>query len=50
VPVPNGLAAQLLGSLGFVYPISGLPPGIQITDAEVEHDRLILTGPVELGL
>ena len=50
VPVPNGLAAQLLGSLDFVYPITGLPPGIQITGAEVERDRLILTGPVELGL
>lgn len=50
VPVPNGLATQMLGGLGFVYPIGGLPPGTRITGAEVEQDLLVLTGPTELGL
>jgi len=50
VPVPNGLAGELLGGLGFVYPIGGLPPGIRINGAEVEQDLLILTGPVDLSL
>ena len=46
VSVPEGLVGQLLQGTAFVYPIGGLPPGVQITGAELERDLLVLSGEV----
>jgi hypothetical protein len=46
VSVPEGLVGQLLQGTAFVYPIDGLPPGVQITGAKLERDLLVLTGEV----
>ena len=46
VTVPQGLAGELLEAIGFVYPIEGLPPEVEITGARIAPDRLVLTGDV----
>jgi hypothetical protein len=46
VSVPEGLVGQLLQGTAFVYPIGGLPPGVQVTGAKLERDLLVLTGEV----
>ena len=46
VTVPGRLTRELLQSTSFIYPIVGLPAGVQITGAEVGRDRLVLTGEV----
>ena len=46
VTVPGDLAQCLLQATSFVYPIGGLPPGVRITGARAENDRLVLTGRV----
>ena len=46
ITVPGDLAQGLLRATSFVHPVEGLPPGVQITGARAESDRLVLTGRV----
>ena len=46
ITVPGDLAQGLLQATSFVHPIEGLPPGVQISGARAEGDRLVLTGRV----
>lgn len=45
--LPEDLAAQLLGDTSFVYPLGEQFGGSAITGAELQEDRIVLTG--ELG-
>lgn len=46
-PLPEDLSDALLAGTDFTYPVEGLPYDATITDAEVEKDRLILSGDVD---
>jgi hypothetical protein len=46
IPVPDEITQSLLAGTTFKYPLGELPYGIQMDNARVEGDRLVITGMV----